>query len=221
MGAQLLLLAALGAPSTATLDQSRTLFQEGQTAYKTGAFRQAITAFLKADQLNPSPTLTYDVAQCFERLGELPKAVEYYEAYLSKLPNAPDADAVAATIANLRAQIAKSNAVVVLAPEAAPAASPDALVLEGARPAHDKAFHPSPTAIAFGVGGLVAAGFAVAGAVDVAQFQSTLSEVKKSPATVSYSNASAQAGAAMGWGIAALVLSIAAVGGVTGAVLTW
>jgi tetratricopeptide (TPR) repeat protein len=224
VAALVILAAVVGAPNAETLQQSRALFAQGQAAYKAGAFNDAIDAFLKADRLNPSPDLMYDVAQAYERLGSLHDAVEFYESYLSRAPRAPDAGAVRSLIASLKARLAEGATVA--APLVVVGAEPSAVPLaasppEARRVEPKKPFHPTAEAIVFGVAGVVAAGFAIGGAVDVANFQGTRSKVQQQPPTISYTSANAQANAALGWGIAAIVLTIATAGCVTGAVLTW
>jgi iron complex outermembrane receptor protein len=233
----------LTSSSAATVKQSRHLFDQGQADYKAGQFKEAIEAFLAADRLHPSPDLMYDVAQAYERLGELGRAVEYYEAYLQRDPRAKDRAQVSATVANLKGRLAAKDPglapVVVLAPEpsavplvAAPLVAPPhwaepkptplvAAPEAEARAEGSRGSHPSATAIALGVGSVVAAGFAVAGAIDVASFQGTRSKIANGTAGLSYSSAQGQANAAMGWGIAAIALTVLTAAGVTGTVLTW
>ena len=233
-----LTVAAATPVNATTVQQSRQSFERGQKAYKAGEYQAAIEAFLSADRLNPSPDLMYDVAQAYEKLGDLGSAINFYQAYVSRAPEARDVPAVRANIANLRAHLASGEPVVLVPTEPPPLAATPLATLEAQRPAPQpppssvtevppvvsatpaSVFHPRPLAIACASVAVVAAAFAIAGAVDVANFQGTRSAVEKGY-TVSYTSAQSQSNAATIWGGSAIVLTVVAAAGVTGAVLTW
>ncbi len=86
-------------------DRARDAFTQGQELYRTGDFAGALAAFQKAEAIQPSPATQYNIGRCHERLGQLPDAVAAYERYLSEAPGAPDHDALAGHVAELRRQI--------------------------------------------------------------------------------------------------------------------
>lgn len=67
-------------------DLALELYQRGQAAYSAGKVREASHWFEQALLLDPqSAALTYQVALVYEQLGDLTKAVHYYERYLHRL----------------------------------------------------------------------------------------------------------------------------------------
>jgi tetratricopeptide (TPR) repeat protein len=96
-----LLLAALGGD----VDQARADFERGEALYRAGDFRGALSAFEAAQTRSPAPEALFNIARCQERLGQLADAVESYSAYLAAAPNAPDREAVASRIEDLRARL--------------------------------------------------------------------------------------------------------------------
>jgi tetratricopeptide (TPR) repeat protein len=86
-------------------DRAREAFGEGQTLYRGGNYAAALEAFQRAEAAVPSPAAIYNVARCQERLGQIDQAVASYERYLAAAPDAPDHDAVAGHVVELRRQI--------------------------------------------------------------------------------------------------------------------
>ncbi|HUB06412.1 MAG TPA: hypothetical protein VMB50_05405 [Myxococcales bacterium] len=240
-----LLMAALllgSSGQSAQLQKAKQLFEQGRTDYQAGRFRKAIEEFLAADKLKASPALVYNVAQAYGKLGDLSHAVEYYEDYLVRSPDASDRDAVKATIRNLQAKLQAEPAapVVVLAnptpapgpvaaapaatpPPAAPAetappapGAPEAAVSEPAKPHHSHA-----VAITLGAIGVAAGIVAIIGIVEVAGYQSTVGSINNGTFKGSFSSATSQAATANTWGDLSIALGVVAVGGLTAAGLTW
>jgi tetratricopeptide (TPR) repeat protein len=86
-------------------DRARDAFTQGQELYRTGDYAAALAAFQKAEALQPSPATEYNIGRCHERLGQWADAVAAYERYLSEAPSAPDHDALAGHVAELRRQV--------------------------------------------------------------------------------------------------------------------
>ena len=86
-------------------DRARDAFTQGQELYRSGDYAGALAAFQGAQALQPSPATEYNIGRCHERLGQLSEAVAAYESYLSQAPDAPDHDALAGHVAELRRQI--------------------------------------------------------------------------------------------------------------------
>jgi tetratricopeptide (TPR) repeat protein len=76
------------------LKASQAAFDRGQAAYAAGNFREAAAAFTAAYELNPIPEFLYNIGAAYHRAGDTKRAVQNYQLYLSKRPDAKDADQV-------------------------------------------------------------------------------------------------------------------------------
>jgi len=89
-------------PSSAALtSEARTFFERGKKLFHKGSYEAALAAFTAARRFATLPELAYNLALTSERLSRNADAVDYYRAYLREQPNAPDAEAVQARIAEL------------------------------------------------------------------------------------------------------------------------
>jgi len=86
-------------------ERAREAFAQGQTLYRAGDFAGALAAFEEAQSAVSSPAALYNIARCQERLGRTAEAIAGYERYLAAAPEAPDHDAVAGHVAELRRQL--------------------------------------------------------------------------------------------------------------------
>jgi tetratricopeptide (TPR) repeat protein len=114
-------------------------YEVGVRAYHEGRFADAIDEFKAADALKPSPALSFNIAQCFEKQADLKSARHYYEEYLQRKPNADDRQSVQTTIASIDAKLAQegSQSAPILVTAAEPAAAvPVAAANEQEPPAH-------------------------------------------------------------------------------------
>jgi tetratricopeptide (TPR) repeat protein len=114
-------------------DAAKVHFQSGALHYKQGQYALAIEEFKAADRLRPSPILSYNIAQCYEKMADLAKARTYYQEYLQRSPQATDRSAIEATLASIDAQLAEAHAkepavLVMPPPPLAAAAAPVASV---------------------------------------------------------------------------------------------
>ena len=135
--------------------QVQHLSEQGSTSYQLRDYRRANELFQQAYAIDPDPNLLYNIARCFEALGDKQTAIEKYELFISS----PGADSKG----RLRAQ----DAVRLLrTPPAPPAvssagatttnankssASPSSAQVETAHPS----YVPSITAFGIGAAGLV------------------------------------------------------------------
>ena len=99
---------AHGAADPATAE-ARKHFQEGSRLYKLARYREAVAEFEAAYRARPHGVVLFNIAQCQEKLGDIPAALKSYEAYLREVPNAQDRATVEAVIANLRERIAQER----------------------------------------------------------------------------------------------------------------
>lgn len=66
--------------------QARTLFTEGEQAYRIGHYEEAVDLWQRAFALDARPRIQYNLSQAFERLGRLQEAVEALDAYIRTTP---------------------------------------------------------------------------------------------------------------------------------------
>lgn len=76
-------------------------YDAGVAAYEAGRYREAIDRFKEADQLSPSPLLSFNIAKVYDRMLDEPNALAAYRNYLRRLPAADNRDAVQQRIGEL------------------------------------------------------------------------------------------------------------------------
>lgn len=63
--------------------EAREFYERGQTLYEEGRYREAIVELERAYTLDPGGTiLLYNIGLIYEKLGEVDRALQYYERYL-------------------------------------------------------------------------------------------------------------------------------------------
>ncbi len=95
--------------STAALAGARQHFMAGQDYYTQGRYKKAIEEFDEAYRLDPKPLLLFNIAQSYEKLGDLPKAVEYLKQYLEEDPEVEERATLENKIKNLESRIASTG----------------------------------------------------------------------------------------------------------------
>jgi tetratricopeptide (TPR) repeat protein len=80
---------------------ARTVYERGARAYAEGRFAQAVDLFLEADRIFPTPLLRFNIAKAYDRVGHPSGALRYYRDYLSRAPDAADAQEVTARVREL------------------------------------------------------------------------------------------------------------------------
>lgn len=63
--------------------QAASQFERGEKLYNTGQFAEAIRAFSQANQLAPHHRSLFNIARCYENLGDMAKALEFYTEALA------------------------------------------------------------------------------------------------------------------------------------------
>ena len=110
--AVLALVLTFGTASRAQADDradARTHYQAGTKAYAASDYKMAIREFAAAQQLVPADLNSYNLALCYDKLGDAEPAVQYYREYLNKVPNTDKRGEIEASISRLDAA-AKSAA---------------------------------------------------------------------------------------------------------------
>lgn len=85
-------------------------YQAGVKAYSAQDYRTAIKEFSAAQSLMPADLNNYNLALCHDKLGEAEPAIQFYKAYLAKVPNADKRVEIEASIARLEAALQSAAA---------------------------------------------------------------------------------------------------------------
>jgi len=110
----------LAGTSTATAQDARAHFLRGQAAYDTGDYATAVSEWRTAYGLDARPLLQYNLAQAYERLGQLQEAVTAYETYVNSSDADPDRMSSArARVAALRERLNQTSIRLTGGPEGA------------------------------------------------------------------------------------------------------
>lgn len=100
-----LVLHAGAAPSDEAKAMARQHYQNGAEDYEAGRFKDAIDHFLMANQLVPSPALSFNIARAYEKLGDTAGALSFYRDYLRRAPAAEDRAEVQRLVAGLEQRL--------------------------------------------------------------------------------------------------------------------
>lgn len=92
---------ALSANPGSDVANAKAAFDAAQKLYRQGRYAEALSKFEEAYRAKPHPVIVYNIGRCFERLGDLPKAMRSYRDYLKQAPDAKDKGQVEEAIANL------------------------------------------------------------------------------------------------------------------------
>ena len=101
-------LSPLAAQADASAD-AKAHFKAGADLYKSAQYKEAIAEFQAAYALRPAGVLHYNIAQCYEKLGDIPSALRSYHNYLRETPNADDRGSTEAAISHLEKRLAESG----------------------------------------------------------------------------------------------------------------
>lgn len=88
---------------------ARAHYQAGVKFYAGGDYRSAIREFSSAQQLAPADLNNYNLALCYDKLGDAEPAIQYYRAFLDKQPGSDKRAEIEGSISRLEAA-AKSAA---------------------------------------------------------------------------------------------------------------
>jgi hypothetical protein len=94
---------ATGTVSADSRSEARAHYQAGVKFYSGGDYRSAIREFSAAQQLAPADLNNYNLALCYDKLGDAEPAIQYYRAYLDKQPNTDKRAEIEASISRLEA----------------------------------------------------------------------------------------------------------------------
>lgn len=85
------------------------LVDEAKTAYNRGDFEDSLRKFQSAYDIYAHPDMLYRMGLCYERLNEYQAAVDHYEAFLAKVPDAPERQRIEKIIESLSARVTRAT----------------------------------------------------------------------------------------------------------------
>jgi hypothetical protein len=89
---------------------ARTHYQTAAKMYQGGDYRGAIREFSAAQQLVPADLNNYNLALCYDKLGDAEPAIQYYRAFLDKQPGTDKRAEIQASIDRLDAALKSASA---------------------------------------------------------------------------------------------------------------
>lgn len=108
-----MMVAGAGARSHAYADDradARTHYMAGVKAYNGSDYRAAIKEFSAAQQLAPADLNNYNLALCYDKLGEAEPAMQFYKVYLERVPASDKRAEIEASVARLDAAVKSAAA---------------------------------------------------------------------------------------------------------------
>jgi len=96
--ASLAVVTALPMPGDAETKRFNDSFERAEALYSKGEYGAAIALFRDADRMKVTPEVAFDLARCFEKLGDIEFTTLYDRLSLERSPDASDAREIAARI---------------------------------------------------------------------------------------------------------------------------
>ena len=126
-------------------EEAKEQYERGVVAYNLERFDDAIAAFTRAYELDPAPTLPYNIAQARWKKGENERALFYYRRYLEADPTTENRARVEARIHELEGAGARPTPLAAPAPKIAVVRPPPVYVqASAAAPAPPPALYRRP-----------------------------------------------------------------------------
>lgn len=97
------------APATPAAEAKKAA-KEGTARFKTGRYQEALGFFLISYAKQKEPVVAWNIARCYEELGEPPQALRYFEEYRAVAPDAAGRAKADAKIEAMKARIAAAAA---------------------------------------------------------------------------------------------------------------
>jgi hypothetical protein len=79
--------------------------QRGTTAFNAGNFAECAEEFRRAFDVEPRGNLLYNIAFCYEKAGDLPNAITFYQRFIDAVPTSPKRPQVQRLLDQLKGQI--------------------------------------------------------------------------------------------------------------------
>ncbi len=90
--------------------QAEQAYAAGRAAFKAEDYPTALRHFETAFKLDPVPVLLYNLARCHEMMGQAERAIDNFELYLTRAPDAPDRADVTRRIKVMQAIVDRERA---------------------------------------------------------------------------------------------------------------
>jgi len=90
-------------PSGEQSRQAAEAYAQGAAAYARGDFAAAAQGFARTYEIFPAPEMAYNLARVYERMGDAPQALRYFERVLQSNPSAAQRTDIEHRVAGLRA----------------------------------------------------------------------------------------------------------------------
>jgi len=97
--------AETGTQDEAARKQAKALVEEAQKLYAQKRYAEAAARFERAYALRSVPALLFNLARCFDKMMDTPKALRAYRDYLRAAPGASDVAEVQASIVSLEKRL--------------------------------------------------------------------------------------------------------------------
>jgi hypothetical protein len=81
---------AVPMPGEAQSERFKALFERAEAQFRAGDYGAAVALFKEADRQRVTPEVAFDLAKCFEKLGDDAYTTYYYRLYMKRAPSAPD-----------------------------------------------------------------------------------------------------------------------------------
>jgi tetratricopeptide (TPR) repeat protein len=92
-------------PDEANKEEAKKHFELGKAYYKQSEYTKAIEEFQKAYSLYAHSVILYNIAQAYEKEGNIPMALRFFREYLRASPNAEDRNTILISIQNLEKKL--------------------------------------------------------------------------------------------------------------------
>ena len=97
-------------PSPEAIEQARRHYGEGVRQFEAERYPEALTSFQSAYALVERAGFLYNIHLCFERMGQLPEAIETLERYLAASPEDEERAALEQRLVDLERRLASMEA---------------------------------------------------------------------------------------------------------------
>lgn len=109
--------------------EARAHYESGKQLFSSGDYKGAIAEFAAADSLAPAAMLEFNIALCYDRLGDAAEALRRYRVYLRELPSASNRASVEGKIRRLEGELRSAAAAKAVPAVPQPAPLPPPVVL--------------------------------------------------------------------------------------------
>lgn len=179
--ALLTLLGQVPAAEPPVAAEFQPLVEQGLELYKQQKYAQAADVFAAAYALKADPSLVFNIARCYERLPDVPRAITEYRRYLDHAGTTAEQRGKARRALEALEEEVAPRATPQPVASAAPAATANATAVEAPPPAKvERSYAPSWILLGVGVAGLgVGTTFAIMASSEAATYRTEVSSAER------------------------------------------